>query len=130
MSIAALIAEYDPFHAGHAWQLAELRRRGFDPVSYTHLGENGAKRQKRHTKRACAKMHRPQKAEDEAGKRLLLDNLLGLAGDHQLLIGGDDQHAHIAAPAGDVAHVAVAVLVLVHIDADAQEVQTLSLIHI
>ena len=26
MSIAALIAEYDPFHAGHAWQLAELRR--------------------------------------------------------------------------------------------------------
>ena len=60
-------------------------------------------------------MHRPQKAEDEAGKRLLLDNLLGLAGDHQLLIGGDDQHAHIAAPAGDVAHVAVAVLVLVHI---------------
>ena len=71
-------------------------------------------------------MHRPQKAEDEAGKRLLLDNLLGLAGDHQLLIGGDDQHAHIAAPAGDVAHVAVAVLVLVHIDADAQEVQTLA----
>lgn len=32
MRIAGIITEYDPFHAGHAWQLAELRRRGFDRV--------------------------------------------------------------------------------------------------
>ena len=38
MSIAALIAEYDPFHAGHAWQLAELRRRGFDQVAVALSG--------------------------------------------------------------------------------------------
>lgn len=38
MSIAALIAEYDPFHAGHAWQLAELRRRGFDQVAVAMSG--------------------------------------------------------------------------------------------
>lgn len=28
MRIAGVIAEYDPFHAGHAWQLARLRRLG------------------------------------------------------------------------------------------------------
>ena len=86
--------------------------------------EIGVKRQNGTQKGPVQNLHRPQKAEDEAGEKLLLDNLLGLAGDHQLLVGRDDQHAHIAAPAGDVAHVAVAVLVLVHIDADAQEVQT------
>ena len=38
MPIAALIAEYDPFHAGHAWQLTELRRRGFDQVAVAMSG--------------------------------------------------------------------------------------------
>lgn len=32
MKIAGIIAEYHPFHNGHAWQLAEVRRRGFDAV--------------------------------------------------------------------------------------------------
>ena len=32
MKIAGIIAEYDPFHSGHAWQIAELRRRGYDRV--------------------------------------------------------------------------------------------------
>ena len=27
MAVAGVIAEYDPFHRGHAWQLAEIRRR-------------------------------------------------------------------------------------------------------
>ncbi len=32
MRIAGVIAEYNPFHNGHAGQLAELRRRGFEAV--------------------------------------------------------------------------------------------------
>lgn len=32
MKIAGIVAEYHPFHNGHAWQLAEVRRRGFDAV--------------------------------------------------------------------------------------------------
>lgn len=32
MKIAGIIAEYHPFHNGHAWQLGEVRRRGFDAV--------------------------------------------------------------------------------------------------
>lgn len=32
MKTAGLIAEYNPFHTGHAWQLAELRRRGAEAV--------------------------------------------------------------------------------------------------
>lgn len=30
--IAGIIAEYNPFHNGHAWQIAQLRLRGFDAV--------------------------------------------------------------------------------------------------
>ena len=33
MRIAGIIAEYNPFHNGHAWQIAQLRRRGFDAVA-------------------------------------------------------------------------------------------------
>lgn len=32
MRIAGIIAEYNPFHNGHAWQIAQLRQRGFDAV--------------------------------------------------------------------------------------------------
>lgn len=32
MKTAGIIAEYDPFHAGHAWQLAQLRARGYERV--------------------------------------------------------------------------------------------------
>ena len=32
MRIAGIIAEYNPFHNGHAWQIEQLRRRGFDAV--------------------------------------------------------------------------------------------------
>lgn len=32
MKIAGIIAEYHPFHNGHAWQLDEVRRQGFDAV--------------------------------------------------------------------------------------------------
>lgn len=32
MRIAGIIAEYNPFYNGHAWQIAQLRRRGFDAV--------------------------------------------------------------------------------------------------
>ncbi len=32
MHIAGVICEYNPFHTGHAWQLAELRRRGADGI--------------------------------------------------------------------------------------------------
>jgi predicted nucleotidyltransferase len=32
MNIAGIIAEYDPFHNGHAWQIAEARRRGANHV--------------------------------------------------------------------------------------------------
>ena len=28
MKNVGIIAEYDPFHAGHAWQIAQARRRG------------------------------------------------------------------------------------------------------
>ena len=27
MAVAGVIAEYNPFHRGHAWQIAEIRRR-------------------------------------------------------------------------------------------------------
>ena len=27
MTVAGVIAEYNPFHRGHAWQLGEIRRR-------------------------------------------------------------------------------------------------------
>ena len=29
---AGIIAEYNPFHNGHAWQIAELKKRGFEAV--------------------------------------------------------------------------------------------------
>lgn len=32
MKIAGIVAEYDPFHAGHAWMIGEVRRAGFDAV--------------------------------------------------------------------------------------------------
>ncbi len=32
MKIAGVIAEYHPFHSGHAWQLRQLRAAGFDAV--------------------------------------------------------------------------------------------------
>lgn len=32
MQVAGVICEYNPFHTGHAWQLAELRRRGAEAV--------------------------------------------------------------------------------------------------
>lgn len=32
MRVAGVICEYNPFHTGHAWQLAELRRRGAEAV--------------------------------------------------------------------------------------------------
>ncbi|NLS84435.1 MAG: nucleotidyltransferase family protein [Ruminococcaceae bacterium] len=32
MKIAGIIAEYNPFHAGHAWQIAALREMGYDAV--------------------------------------------------------------------------------------------------
>ncbi len=45
MRVAGVICEYDPFHTGHAWQLAELRRRGAEAVvccmsgNFTQRGE-------------------------------------------------------------------------------------------
>ncbi len=32
MKIAGIIAEYNPFHAGHAWQISTLREMGYDAV--------------------------------------------------------------------------------------------------
>ena len=32
MRTAGIIAEYNPFHNGHAWQIAELKKRGFEAV--------------------------------------------------------------------------------------------------
>ena len=32
MKIAGIIAEYDPFHSGHAWQIAHLHQMGYDRV--------------------------------------------------------------------------------------------------
>ena len=41
MKFAGIIAEYDPFHNGHAWQLAQAKLLGAEhiavAVSYTHL---------------------------------------------------------------------------------------------
>ena len=33
MKLAGIIAEYDPFHNGHAWQLAQARARGAERVA-------------------------------------------------------------------------------------------------
>lgn len=33
MKIAGIVAEYDPFHAGHAWMIDEVRRAGFEAVA-------------------------------------------------------------------------------------------------
>ncbi len=32
MSTVGIITEYDPFHKGHAWQIAQLRQQGYDRV--------------------------------------------------------------------------------------------------
>lgn len=32
MRTAGIIAEYNPFHNGHAWQIAELKKRGFEAM--------------------------------------------------------------------------------------------------
>ena len=50
-------------------------------------------------------------------QRLLLEDFLGVAGDHQLLVGSDDQSADLCAPGGDVADIAHGMLVLLGIDA-------------
>ena len=36
---AGIIAEYDPFHAGHAWQIAEARRQGAETVTVCMSGD-------------------------------------------------------------------------------------------
>lgn len=59
-------------------------------------------------------------------QRLLLDDFLGVAGDHQLLVGSDDQSADLGAPGGDVADIAHGMLVLVGIDADAQPIHVVA----
>ena len=43
MKFAGIIAEYDPFHNGHAWQLAQARALGAQRVAvamsfYSHTG--------------------------------------------------------------------------------------------
>ena len=40
---AGIIAEYDPFHAGHAWQIAEARRQGAETVTVCMSGDGVAK---------------------------------------------------------------------------------------
>ena len=37
MRTAAIITEYDPFHSGHAWQVARLRELGFDRVAVSSV---------------------------------------------------------------------------------------------
>ena len=32
MKIAGIIAEYNPFHSGHAWHIEQTRRAGYDAV--------------------------------------------------------------------------------------------------
>lgn len=32
MKVAGIVAEYNPFHTGHAGQIAQIRQRGFDAV--------------------------------------------------------------------------------------------------
>lgn len=39
MKAVGIIAEYDPFHAGHAWQIAEARRRGAEAVAVCMSGD-------------------------------------------------------------------------------------------
>ena len=39
MKNAGIIAEYDPFHAGHAWQIAEARRQGAEAVAVCMSGD-------------------------------------------------------------------------------------------
>ena len=58
-------------------------------------------------------------------QRLLLEDFLGVAGDHQLLVGRDDQSADLGAPGGDVADIAHGMLILLGIDADAQPIHCL-----
>ena len=38
MNVAVLIAEYNPFHRGHEWQLSELRRRGISHIAVIMSG--------------------------------------------------------------------------------------------
>ena len=37
MKIAGIVAEYNPFHTGHAYQIACTRAQLGEAVSYTHL---------------------------------------------------------------------------------------------
>lgn len=39
MKNAGIIAEYDPFHAGHTWQIAEARRQGVETVTVCMSGD-------------------------------------------------------------------------------------------
>ena len=61
--------------------------------------------------------------ENRTGKCLLvLDNFLGVAGNHQLLVGSDDQGADLCAPGSDLAHVAHRMLVLLGVgNGDTEE---------
>ena len=39
MRTAGIIAEYNPFHNGHAWQIAELKKRGYQLVTVSELAQ-------------------------------------------------------------------------------------------
>ena len=34
MKVAAVIAEYNPFHKGHRWQLEQIRQRGATHIAW------------------------------------------------------------------------------------------------
>ena len=38
MKFAGIIAEYDPFHNGHAWQLAQAKALGAERVAVAKIG--------------------------------------------------------------------------------------------
>ena len=87
-----------------------------------------------HKKAACLSRHaafeefeclfKPRRGPENSV--LVLQDFLGVAGDHQLLVGGDDQGADLGAPGGDLADIALGIAVLVGIDADAQPVHVVA----
>ena len=100
-----------PFFFGFVNQKTTLRLSfcGFRPIRQT------LHRSKQQKSRAPLRKRGSCNAALEV--RLLLDDFLGVAGDHQLLVGSDDQRADLGAPGRDLADIALRVLVLVGVDA-------------
>ena len=110
-----------PFFFGFVNQKTTLRLPfcGFRPIRQT------LHRSKQQKSRAPLRKRGSCNAALEV-RLFLLDDFLGVAGDHQLLVGSDDQRTDLGTPGSDLADIALRVLVLFGVDADAQPIHVVA----